>query len=261
MQLCVLASGSSGNAIYIASQERKVLIDAGLSGKETSRRLAQIDVDIHDLDAILLTHEHGDHLTGAGVIARKCKIPIYATDGTWQVGEEKLGKLTSSQKLIVKQGFNIGNLKINPFSISHDAKEPVGYTVSSDGKKLAIATDMGVVTKEVRAEINDADLVVLESNHDLEMLKIGPYPWSLKKRVMGPQGHLSNDDAADLIVELANKKASRILLAHLSQDNNIPELAFLTIKNMLVDDGLEIGQDIELDFTSQDQISKLYQVG
>ncbi|GAB6099600.1 MBL fold metallo-hydrolase [Halanaerocella petrolearia] len=208
-----------------------------------------------------MTHEHSDHISGAGVVARRCKVPIYATEGTWQVGEEKLGKLNSRQKkLVVREGFTIGKLQIKPFTISHDAQEPVGYTVTYQDNKVAIATDMGVVTDEVRAEINDANLVVLEANHDLEMLKIGPYPWSLKKRVMGQEGHLSNDDAADLVVDLAKSQASRIVLAHLSQDNNIPELAFLTIKNMLIEDGLELGTDIELDFATQEQVSDVYSI-
>ncbi|GAB6137215.1 MBL fold metallo-hydrolase [Halanaerobaculum tunisiense] len=257
----MLASGSSGNAIYIGTQKHKILVDAGLSGAEINRRLQEIEVDLADLDAILLTHEHSDHISGAGVLARRCDLPIYATEGTWQAGAEKLGKLRSEQQFICSEVFAIGELNIKSFTIPHDAQEPVGYTIRYQGHKVAVATDMGVVTEEVKEEVAGAQLVVLEANHDLEMLKIGPYPWSLKKRVMSPKGHLSNDDAAALAVELAQQEANRILLAHLSQDNNIPELAFLTIKNMLVEQGLKLGGDVVLNFAQQDSATAVYQVG
>jgi phosphoribosyl 1,2-cyclic phosphodiesterase len=262
LQVCTLASGSSGNAIYVGSDNKKILIDAGLSGAELNRRLAGIDLQLEDIDAVLLTHEHNDHISGAGVVARRCDIPIYASEGTWVAAEKKLGDLKATQQQILSgNGLEIGDFKINSFSTPHDAEESVGYTIACQDKKLAVATDMGEVTAEVKAEISSADLVILESNHDLEMLKIGPYPWSVKKRIMSQEGHLSNDDAADLTVDLVKQGVSRILLAHLSQDNNMPELAFLTIKNMLVAEGLEIDTDVKLDFAYQEQISKCYQLG
>lgn len=233
-----------------------------MSGKEINNRLKKINLSVDDLDAILLTHEHSDHIKGAGVLSRRVDLPLYATEGTWQGSEKKLGKLKKENKCIIDNlGFNIGDCDIKPFAISHDANQPVGYTITSQKNKVAIATDMGEITSGVEEEINDSDLVILESNHDLEMLKIGPYPWSLKKRVMGPKGHLSNDDAAALVVKLAKNSVARILLAHLSQDNNVPQLAFLTIKNMLVDAGIELGKDIELGFARQDEISELYKIG
>jgi len=212
------------------------------------------------LDLILITHEHSDHIKGAGVLARRCNIPLYATAGTWQVSEDKLGKVARDCKSVIDTtGFSVGSCDIKPFTISHDAKEPVGYTITSRGEKVAVATDMGEITSEVMAEIKDSNLVILESNHDLEMLKIGPYPWSLKKRVMSAKGHLSNDDAGAGVVELVKNSVNRILLAHLSKDNNVPELAFLTIKNMLVDAGFNL-DDIHLDFAHQDSVGQLYQV-
>lgn len=261
LDICVLASGSSGNAIYVASNEKKLLIDAGLSGKEVNKRLKKINSGVDEIDAILLTHEHGDHIQGAGVISRRCNVPIYASQGTWQGAKDKLGKITPANKnTINKEDLILGDLKITPFSISHDAKQPFGYSIYHQDCKLAIATDTGELTTEVKEAIQGAEFVVLESNHDLEMLKIGPYPWSLKKRVMSDEGHLSNDDAGAAVVDLVKNSTKKILLAHLSQDNNIPELAYLTIKNMLADAGMEIEKDVQLDFACQDQVSKLYQI-
>ncbi len=238
-----------------------MLIDAGLSGKEANKRLNKINVGLEEIDAILLTHEHSDHIQGAGVISRRCDVPIYASQGTWQGANDKLGKITPANKNIInKDNLVLGDLKITPFSISHDAKQPFGYSIYHQDCKLAIATDTGEFTPEVKEAVTGAEFVVLESNHDLEMLKIGPYPWSLKKRVMSAKGHLSNDDAGAAVVDLVKNSTSKILLAHLSQDNNIPELAYLTIKNMLTDAGIEIDKDVQLDFACQDQVSKLYQI-
>ena len=261
LNICVLASGSSGNAIYVATEKKKLLIDAGLSGKEVNKRLNQVNVEVDEIDAIFLTHEHSDHIQGAGVISRRCDVPIYASQGTWQGANDKLGKLTSANKnIITKEDVILGDMKITPFSISHDAKQPFGYSICYQDSKLAVATDTGEITSEVKDAVKGAELVVLESNHDLEMLKIGPYPWSLKKRVMSAKGHLSNDDAGAAVVDLVKNSTTKILLAHLSQDNNIPELAYLTIKNMLADAGMEIDKDLQLDFACQNQVSKLYQI-
>ncbi len=260
LQVCTLASGSSGNAIYVGTEDKKILVDAGLSGKEINKRLKEINLGVKELDLILITHEHSDHIKGAGVLARRCNIPLYATEGTWEASADKLGKIDKDCRCVIDtKGFSIGSCDIKPFPIPHDAREPVGYTIASRTAKVAIATDMGEITNEVMSEIKDSNLVILESNHDLEMLKIGPYPWSLKKRVMSTKGHLSNDDAGAGVVELVKNSVSCILLAHLSKDNNVPELAFLTIKNMLVDAGVNL-EDIKLDFAYQDSISQLYQV-
>ncbi|WP_338035351.1 MBL fold metallo-hydrolase [Halanaerobacter jeridensis] len=261
LKVSALASGSSGNSIYIESEEKKILIDAGLSGKAINRRLEKIDRQVEDIDLILVTHEHNDHVHGVGVLARKCDIPIYATAGTWAKAEEKIGNIKGSQQKEIKQKeFTLGDCKIRPFAISHDAQEPVGYRIKSSSAQIAVATDTGEITPEVQEHVKGSDLVVLESNHDLEMLKIGPYPWHLKKRIMGEEGHLSNDDAAAFAVELAQNSVQRILLAHLSQDNNVPELAFLTIKNMLIEADIELGTDLELSFAHQDEVSPLFTI-
>ena len=261
LKISTLASGSSGNSIYIESEEQKILIDAGLSGKEIGRRLAKIDRKVEDIDLILVTHEHNDHVHGVGVLARKCDIPIYATAGTWAQAEEKIGNIKGTQQKEIKtEETTIGDCIIRPFATSHDAQEPVGYTIKSSETKIAVATDMGEITTDAEEQVTGSDLVVLESNHDLEMLKIGPYPWHLKKRIMGTEGHLSNDDAAAFAVKLAQNSVQRILLAHLSQDNNVPELAFLTIKNMLIEANIELGTDLDLNFAHQDEVSPLYTI-
>jgi phosphoribosyl 1,2-cyclic phosphodiesterase len=162
---------------------------------------------------------------------------------------------------VIAKGLEIGDLEINSFKTSHDAVDPVGFSFQSKGQKVAVATDIGCMSKEIIENLAESDLVILESNHDLEMLKAGPYPWHLKKRIMGEEGHLSNDDAADTVVKLVKSSVKRILLAHLSKDNNIPELAYLTIKNMIVEAGMELGQDLELDFAHRDQVSKLFKIG
>ncbi|SJZ49525.1 MBL fold metallo-hydrolase [Selenihalanaerobacter shriftii] len=262
LEVCSLASGSSGNSIFIASNKKKILIDAGLSGKRVSERLAEINVVGEDLDAIFITHEHKDHIKGVGILSRRFNLPIYATEKTWSAAEKDLGKIKSKNRcLIDKTGLEIGGLEINSFSTPHDAVDPVGYTIKNKGKKIALATDIGCMTQEIIDNLIGSEMVILESNHDLEMLKAGPYPWHLKKRIMGNEGHLSNDDAAATVVELVENSVKCILLAHLSKDNNVPELAHLTIKNMVVDAGMELGRDLELGFAGREQVSRLFKVG
>ncbi|MBM7622851.1 MBL fold metallo-hydrolase [Sporohalobacter salinus] len=262
LEVCSLASGSSGNSIYIATDKRKILIDAGLSGKRISERLDKLSVDGSELDAILVTHEHRDHIKGVGVLSRRFNLPIYATEKTWAVAEEDLGKIKPNHRCIInKEGLTLGDLEIESFEIPHDAVDPVGFTLKNQSKKVSVATDIGYMTEEIMSNLKNSELVILESNHDLEMLKAGPYPWSLKKRIMSKEGHLSNDDAAATVVELVKNSVERILLAHLSKDNNVPELAHLTIKNMVIDAGMELGRDLQLNFAYRDEVSKLFQVG
>lgn len=262
LEVCSLASGSSGNSIYIATDRKKILIDAGLSGKRVSERLDEIDIVGGDLDAILVTHEHQDHIKGVGILSRRFNLPIYATEKTWAAAKEDLGTIKSNHKrLINKKGLTLGDLGIEAFEIPHDAVDPVGFTLKNQSKRVSIATDIGYMTDEIMSNLKDSELVILESNHDLEMLKAGPYPWSLKQRIMSQEGHLSNDDAAATVVELVKNSVERILLAHLSKDNNVPELAHLTVKNMIIDAGMELGRDLQLDFAYRNEVSNLFQVG
>ena len=261
MKVSVLASGSSGNSIYINGKGTKILIDAGLSGKEVDRRLKEIGVSGDELDAILVTHEHIDHIKGVGILSRRYNLPIYANDLTWQGAVNTLGKIKEANCKVFENDFMLGNLEIKSFSIPHDANAPVGYIISMDNNRVGIATDMGYIPSQVEDLLQGMNLLIIESNHDLEMLWNGVYPWPLKKRINGENGHLSNDDTADLLPRLINSNCPRILLAHLSKDNNIPELAYITVKNNLEDHGLIIGRDLLLDYTYRDRPTMLYDVG
>ncbi len=259
--LSVLASGSSGNSIYISDGNTRILVDAGLSGKEINRRLNKIGADGSELDAILVTHEHVDHIKGVGVLSRRYNLPIYANELTWQDAAPGLGKIEESNCRVFTGDFMVGGLEVKPFSISHDASDPVGYIIGQGQNRIGIATDTGCVSEEMEELLYGLDMLIIESNHDLEMLLTGSYPWSLKNRIRGEKGHLSNDDTAALLPEVIDSNFPCILLAHLSKDNNIPELAYITVKNNLEDRGFRVGEDLQLDFTYRGRPTQLYQVG
>lgn len=261
LHLSILASGSSGNSVLVGTDKHKVLVDAGLSGKRITELLEMIGVAGNELDAILITHEHVDHIKGVGILSRRFNIPIYANERTWSAAASKLGKVKEENCRVFDGSFSLGTMDIKPFSIPHDAADPVGYVIREGKDQIGVATDMGHITSEVLHALKGVKHVVLESNHDLEMLKIGPYPWSLKKRILSEHGHLSNDDAGACAVKLAESCSPCIYLAHLSKDNNVPELAYLTVKNTLVDNGLEIGCDIRLEYTYRDKPTQLFKVG
>ena len=193
MKFCSLYSGSSGNSIFIASDNTRVLIDAGLAGKKIDEALKHIGEEASSIDGIFITHEHIDHIKGVGVLSRKYDIPIYANDNTWAVMEKNIGKIKEHNIRIMdrRSSIAIKDLEIRSFNIPHDAIAPVGYTVSSGGKNASVVTDFGVFTEEIRDNIIDSDIILLESNHDINMLRMGPYPYNLKLRVLGENGHLS----------------------------------------------------------------------
>ena len=204
MKFCSLYSGSSGNSIFIASDNAKVLIDAGLAGKKIDDALKHIGEESSSIDGIFITHEHIDHIKGVGVLSRKYDIPIYANDNTWAVMEKNIGKIKEHNIRIMdrRSSITINDLEIRSFNIPHDAIAPVGYTVSYAGKNASVVTDFGVFTEEIRDNIIDSDIILLESNHDVNMLRMGPYPYKLKLRVLGENGHLSNEDCGSAIVSL-----------------------------------------------------------
>jgi phosphoribosyl 1,2-cyclic phosphodiesterase len=247
MIFCSLYSGSSGNSIFVSSDNTKVLIDAGLPGKSVESALQEIGENPREIDGIFITHEHSDHVKGVGVLSRKYDIPIYANQGTWQGMAKIIGnikehniRVTNSEDICIK------DMQISNFKIPHDAAEPTGYTLRSEGKKVCIATDLGYFTDEVKINITDADLILLESNHDVEMLKFGPYPYVLKRRVLSDVGHLSNEACGNAIVEIMTDKPKRVILGHLSKTNNYPELAYQTVVNILNENKINIGKDIIL---------------
>ena len=224
IRFCNLASGSKGNAIWVESDETAILVDNGLSGKELKRRMALVGLDPQRLKAIVVSHEHRDHTHGVGVLARMFKIPVYANQGTLNRATFIIGKINP---VIFRTGndFTIGDLRIHPISVSHDASDTVGFTFEANGTRLGLATDLGKSTTLVREHLSGCQGLILEFNHDMEMLINGPYPWDLKNRVKGRRGHLSNPDAAELLSILDHAGLKHVTLAHLSETNNQPELA------------------------------------
>jgi phosphoribosyl 1,2-cyclic phosphodiesterase len=220
-----LASGSKGNSTYISDGKTSILIDAGLSGVELKRRLLSRDLAPENLDAIIVTHEHSDHIQGVGVLSRRYKLPVYINQKTHQASPA-LGSLHETRSFECGRTFHISNLAIHPFSISHDAEDPVGFTVGQNGTRIAIATDLGIATSMVKDHLKLCALLILEANHDPRMLETGPYPWPLKQRIQSRVGHLSNSDSKTLLQELQHDNLEHVILAHLSENNNTPQKAF-----------------------------------
>lgn len=259
IKFCSLFSGSSGNALFIGTEKTKLLIDAGLSGKRILEALCSIGENPAELSAILVTHEHVDHVRGAGIMSRKQNVPIYANESTWGAMEGGLGpvKLENRVAFCMGEEFEIGDICIKPFAIPHDAAEPVGYNFFVQGKRITTATDIGHMNDELLSHIEGSDLLLLESNHDVEMLKVGPYPWSLKKRIMGNHGHLSNETCAQVIAYLAERGGKRFILGHLSNENNFPELAYQTTLNALSEKRIAVGGDVSLEVALRNRVGTM----
>lgn len=224
LRFCVLASSSSGNCAFVSTGTTRILIDAGLSFKETAARLESIGERVQDINAILITHEHSDHVSGLPVLAKKLKVPIYMTRLTAPQIEWTTPEPPPVNDFQAGTRFRIGDLDIQSFTIPHDAIDPVGFTIFGGGAKIGIATDLGYIPDSLKVHLGDVDLLLLESNHDLDMLKVGPYPWSVKQRVMSRKGHLSNDMAADFLLDHLSPRASKVILGHLSEHNNHPAI-------------------------------------
>lgn len=262
IKFCSLFSGSSGNSIFLSFRGTKLLVDAGLSAKKIIGALASIGEDPRELSAVLISHEHSDHIKGAGILSRKFNIPVYANESTWKAMNPMLGPVshTNTVCFITGLGFQIDDIGINTFPIPHDASEPVGYNFFADGKKITVATDIGHINLDLLKCLEASDLLLLESNHDVEMLRIGPYPWHLKKRIAGEHGHLSNESAGKVIAYMAEKGTKRFLLGHLSRENNFPELAYQTVSNALYEKKMCIGTDVMLDVALRDRVGQVIQL-
>lgn len=237
VKICPLASSSAGNSTYVATSRTRILVDAGLSRTETFRRLAEIGEDPEALDAILITHEHNDHVMGVHRIARKLDIPVYlsrltATAIVWE------GEPPAIETFQAGSSFSIGDIEINSFTIPHDAIDPVGFTLRAEGMKIGLATDLGYLPESIRHHLRGVDFLLLESNHDLEMLKVGPYPWSVKQRVMSRRGHLSNEVVSKFIEDGLDASVATLVLGHLSEHNNHPEIVRLVAQQALSARGL-----------------------
>jgi phosphoribosyl 1,2-cyclic phosphodiesterase len=228
LSVCMLASGSRGNAIYVSDGSTSLLFDAGLSGIEIERRMASRGLAPGDLDAIVVSHEHNDHVNAVGVLARRFNLPVYINPGTLQAAD-RLGALPKTMDFECGALFRINTLSVRPFSISHDAADPVGFTVERNGRKIAIATDLGIVTAMVREHLRGAHILVLEANHDPDMLINGPYSWPLKQRIRSRLGHLSNQDTRELLKSVAHPALQHVILAHLSETNNTPHKALAEV--------------------------------
>ena len=234
MHVTILGSGSAGNCALIETDRTAVLVDAGLSHRQITQRLAGLQRDWTDIDAILLTHEHSDHTNALAVISKHTAIPVYANRLTAEEVKTEGSVRISWRLFTTGSSFEIGDLTIEPFSIPHDASDPVGFTLRGAARAVAFATDLGHATKLVVERIRDMDMVVLESNHDLKLLQDDPIrPWATKQRIMSRHGHLSNDDAATVIGEVVSAKLQQVVLAHLSRDCNRPELAHRAVENKL----------------------------
>ena len=237
VRFCSLASGSDGNSFYVATDNTHILIDAGLSGKQIEKNLAAVNVQPTQIDAIFITHEHSDHIKGAGVMSRRYNIPLYATGGTWDFIEnsDSIGKVDMRNRRYVypEEKCIINDMRIHPFEIPHDASEPVAYSIYACGHKISLATDMGHITSTIKENLLDSSAMLLESNHDIELLKNGSYPEYLKRRVLGKNGHLSNHLAGELLSELMSERLKYVFLGHLSHENNCPTLAYDTVKDIL----------------------------
>ncbi|HIR75841.1 MAG TPA: MBL fold metallo-hydrolase [Candidatus Choladousia intestinipullorum] len=233
MDFCSIASGSSGNCIFVGTEHTGILIDAGISGKRVVAGLHAIDRKPEELDAILITHEHSDHIKGLGVLARKYGIPIYSTAGTKQalLGQRSLGQIDADllREIRADERFCIRDICIEPFRVSHDAADPVAYRLCHGEKSVAVATDLGFYDDYIISHLKDLDAVLIESNHDINMLQVGTYPYYLKQRILGKRGHLSNENAGRLLGEILNDKMKAVMLGHLSRENNYEALAIATV--------------------------------
>ncbi len=232
LEINVLASSSRGNSIMIRSDNTAVLLDAGISARRITNCLKSLKMDLSDLDAVLLTHEHSDHIKGLKTLLKKQKLPVFTRAKTFKAMNCLDDIPPECCHVIASDTFTVGSLNIRPFSISHDAADPVGYTITDGRHKITSATDLGFVSEEVKEALDGADALVLEANHDVNMLQNGMYPWQLKQRILGRCGHLSNFAAGMAITQL-RKQPENIILAHLSEKNNLPALAANTIYSLM----------------------------
>ena len=258
-----LFSGSSGNCTWFKIGDLQFLVDAGGSCKAINDALGTLGSSLNRISHVFVTHEHSDHVKGAGVLSRKLDLPIYATAGTWMGMEQALGEVPAHHRIEIEAGesFFLNDLEVVPFSIPHDAGDPVGYRIYAQGFSAAVATDLGYFAPTVRDAVEGADVVLLESNHDPEMLRRNPhYPQHLKSRILGRKGHLSNESGAEAAVELAQSGTRHLLLGHLSSENNTPELAMRTVQGALEKAGAEIGRDVTLHVAGRFQPSHLYRM-
>ena len=265
LELCSIASGSSGNCICVGSDHTHVLIDAGISGKRIEAGLNEIDLKAGEMQGILVTHEHIDHIAGLGVLARRYGIPIFATEKTITAisNSKSVGKIDADLFQVIRPGkrFSIGDLIINPISISHDAADPVAYKVVNDDKSIAVITDLGNYNQAIVDELQGLDALLLEANHDIKMLQTGPYPYPLKQRILGDRGHLSNERSGQLLCELLHDHFGTVLLGHLSKENNYEKLAYEAVRlEVTMGDNPYKAEDFPMYVAKRDTVTDIIRV-
>lgn len=258
LNLYPLFSGSSGNMYLVESNNTNVLVDIGISYKRANIALNEIGKSFEDIDALVITHEHSDHIQGLATLLKKQNIPIYTSKGTSSAIQEKL-KLNDIQinEITADEKFNIKDISITPFEISHDAAMPLGYTISSENKSLTIATDLGYVSENIYSHLKEANLSVIESNYDNTLLMYGPYNYNLKQRIKSNLGHLSNTDTASVITNLAKDGKRSFILGHLSQNNNNPDIAYSIITDTLKENGFNL-DEFNINIATRDFSSEVY---
>ncbi len=265
MRLCSIASGSSGNCIYVGTDTTHLLVDAGVSGKKTETGLHSLGISPRDLDGILVTHEHADHIAGVGVLARRYELPIYATQGTIEairncssvgvIDRDLFVPIKADRKLTIK------DVTVNPMKISHDAAEPVAYRLGHGAKKVAVCTDLGVFNDYTVECLKGMDALLLEANHDVNMLQVGPYPYYLKQRILGDRGHLSNENSGRLLSRVLHDKLQTVVLGHLSKDNNMPELAYEAVRmEITLGENPYKADDFEIQVANRSEVSPIIQI-
>ena len=247
MRVRVLGSGSSGNVLFVEAGDTRVLVDVGLSARETVRRLTECGIDPATIDAVVLTHEHSDHARGVSVFARNFDVPVYTSPQTREAcGFGDVEDRMTFHEIRSSEPFDVGALTFHPFTVPHDAVDSFAFTVEGGGAKVALVTDLGYITRLVCDRVRGADVLILESNHDVEMLKICPqYPWSLKQRVLSKHGHLSNESVTKFLARDFDGKAEHLVLAHLSKNTNHPQLALLAARTGLEARGSLFFKDME----------------
>ena len=262
MRMCSIASGSSGNCIYVGSDNTHLLVDTGISKKRIEEGLKELDIKGEELSGILVTHEHSDHIQGLGVFSRKYEIPIYATEGTIDGirASSSLGKMPEGLfcPIATDEKFAIGDIAVDPFEISHDARQPSGYRLESGNKSVAVATDLGMYDDYIVQKLRGLDAILLEANHDVHMLEVGGYPYPLKRRILGEKGHLSNELSGRLLCDILHDDLKHIVLGHLSKENNYARLAYETVKlEVTLGENPYNGEELNMQVAKRDSVSDI----
>ncbi len=261
LNFCSLYSGSSGNSLFIETENTKLLIDAGVSSKKIEEALHQINVEPSSINAILVTHEHSDHIQGLGTFSKKFDIPIYANQETIDNMPTQISKISEKniKKFKVSDKFYIGDININSFSIPHDAANPCGFNIFKDDKKISIATDIGHIDNKIINNLDESSFILLEANYDQEVLRYSHYPYNLKTRIAGPNGHLPNNEAGKAISFLLKSGLKTAMLGHLSKENNFPELAYKTVVEELISENY-LESSLSLSVADRDKPSKIIKI-